>query len=137
MFDKQSQQSFFAEEFAGVVGCLGNSVGEAEQAVAGSQLYSTMLVAAFGKQAEHDAALREPRRPAVAPHEQRRVVPGVGVNEAPARGLEQAVKESDVFAFGEIAAYCAVDLLAQSLWRRCGCRKGLDQRLQVRHDQRG
>src|SRR5262249_25112073 len=57
-------------------------------------------------------------------------------NEAPARGLEQAVKEGNVFAFGEIAAYSAVDLLAQSLWRRRGCRKGLDQRLQVRHDQR-
>ena len=49
MFDKQSQQPLFAEEFAGVVGGLGNAVGEAEQAVARAQLYSTLLLAAFGK----------------------------------------------------------------------------------------
>src|SRR5262245_10404257 len=61
IFDKQSQQPLFAEEFACVVGGLGNAVGEAEQAVVGAQLYSTLLVTVFGKQAEHDVFVREPR----------------------------------------------------------------------------
>src|SRR5215475_8742210 len=120
MFDQQLQQPFFAEQFAGVVGGFGNAVGETEQSVARGQPHFALLVTAFGKEAEHYAAFRQPRRLAVATYEQRRVVSGVGVNETAARGLEQSVKEGDVFAFGEIAADGAVDLLAQSLRRRGG-----------------
>src|SRR5215470_6267407 len=125
MLDQQLQQSLFAEDIAGLVGGFGNAVGETEQAVARAESHFAPLIAAFGKQAEYDAAFHEPRCPAVAPREQRRVVPGVGVNEAPARGLKQAVKEGDVSAFGKIAADGAVDLLAQSLRRRGGVCEGL------------